>query len=155
MYKNKARGSGFTLLEVLLVIALLGILAGFSASSFRNYGKSVEIDLAGKNIIHDLRQMRARAAAGENRRNWGAHFVNGTRDYYELFSTPTDYADAAKIIINTIYLPSTIEFSTPSEGSGLDIIFSSISAATSANFIIINSEDIEKTINITTLGTVY
>jgi prepilin-type N-terminal cleavage/methylation domain-containing protein len=146
---------GFTLLELLLVVTILAILASFSASSYRNYGKSVELDSVGKNIVYDLRQMRSRAAAGDTRRNWGAHFVNGVQDYYELFSTPTNYADAGKTIVSSVYLPTTVKFTTPAESANLDIIFASIAATTNANSVIINSEGVTKTINVTASGTAY
>jgi prepilin-type N-terminal cleavage/methylation domain-containing protein len=146
---------GFTLLEILLVVAILAMLANFGAGSYRNYGKSVELEATGKNIIFDLRQMRSRAAAGDNRRNWGAHFVNGAQDYYELFSTPTNYADAAKTVLSAIYLPAAVNFEEPAESSNLDVIFSSITASADANSVVINSEGTAKTINVTVSGAVY
>jgi prepilin-type N-terminal cleavage/methylation domain-containing protein len=146
---------GFTLLEVLLVVSLLAMIAGFSVASYRNYGKTVEIDAVAKNIIYDLRQARSRAAAGEDRRNWGAHFANGAQDYYELFSTPTNYLDVSKTVISAIYLPATVHFITPAESANLDLIFSSIAGETTADFLTINSEDNTRTINVTASGAIY
>jgi prepilin-type N-terminal cleavage/methylation domain-containing protein len=146
---------GFTLLEVLLVVAVLGVMASFSVGVYRNYGANVQLDATRKNIIYDLRQMQVRASAGENRRNWGAHFVNGVQDYYELFSTPTNYADAGKTTINLVYLPGTISFIRPANSTNQDIIFAEITGATTADYVSINSENTTKTINVTVSGAVY
>jgi len=146
---------GFTLLEVLLVTALMAMIASYSIGVYRNYGKGIEVTATKKNIVYDLRQMQVRAASGENRRNWGAHFVNGAQDYYELFSSPTNYADSGKTIISVVYLPSTIIFTNPAEGNNLDIIFASISAGASANSVTISSEGSGQTVNVTASGAVY
>lgn len=147
--------SGFTLLEVLLVMAIMAMIAVFSVSSYRNYSKSIELDSTSKNIVYDLRQMQVRAASGESRLNFGAHLVNGTSDYYELFSSPTNYLDVSKNIISKIDLPVTVYFSSPIEGANKDIIFSSISGGTNADFLIITSEGNSKTVNVTASGAVY
>jgi prepilin-type N-terminal cleavage/methylation domain-containing protein len=146
---------GFTLLEVLLVMAIMAMIAVFSVSSYRNYSKSIELDSISKNIVYDLRQMQVRAASGENRLNFGAHLVNGTTDYYELFSSPTNYIDVSKTIISTINLPITVYFTVPAEGVNKDIIFSSISGGASADFLTISSEGNSQTVNVTASGAVY
>lgn len=152
IYRKK---TGFTLLELLLTISILAIIAGFGVSSYRNYGKNAELELTGKSIINDLRHIRIKASSGNERRAWGIHFVNGMDDYYELFSTPTTYSDGSKIITDTIYLPRSVELNNPSEGMTTDILFSSITGATTNHSITIESEGVQKTITVTTSGTVY
>jgi prepilin-type N-terminal cleavage/methylation domain-containing protein len=146
---------GFTLLEVLLVAALLAMIATFSVGVYRNYGVNIQLEATRKNIIYDLRQMQVRAAAGESRRNFGAHFVNGSQDYYELFSTPSNYADGGKTTLSLVYLPGTVVFIRPSNNASQDIIFSSITGATTADYITISSENNAKSVNTTASGSVY
>ncbi|HTW96215.1 MAG TPA: prepilin-type N-terminal cleavage/methylation domain-containing protein [Candidatus Methylomirabilis sp.] len=148
------RSQGFTLLEVLLVAALLAMIAGFSIGIYDNYGRNADLNSTAKNIIYDLRQMRSAAAAGENRRNWGMHLVNGSQDYYELFSSPTNYADPEKTMILSEYLPAGLHFVSPAEGISQDVIFASITGDTAAAAITIASSGSSVTINITASGAV-
>jgi len=155
IYENMLERRGFTLLEVLLVVAMMAMIASFSIASYRNYGKSVELDSVSKNIIYDLRQMQVRAASGESRLNWGVHFVNGSTDYYELFSSPTNYLDAAKTINSAVYLPTTVHFSKPADAASLDILFSRITGETSSDFLTVSSENTNRIINVTASGAIY
>jgi prepilin-type N-terminal cleavage/methylation domain-containing protein len=146
---------GFTLLEVLLVAAMLALIAGFSVGIYDNYSRSAQLDATGKNIISSLRQMQSYAMAGNGRLNWGVHFVNTSPNYYELFSSPTNYADAGKVTLGLVYLPGTIYFTTPSAGNTLDIIFSDISGNTSATSLTIAYPGGSRIINVTASGAAY
>jgi len=146
---------GFTLLEILLVVALMAVLAGFSVAVYRNYGASIQLDATRKNIIYDLRQMQTRAAAGQGRLNWGARFFNGTSDYYELFSSPSNYADIGKLTLSLVYLPGNVIFTRPANNSNQDIIFASITGATTADYVTISADNNAKNINVTVSGSVY
>jgi hypothetical protein len=99
--------------------------------------------------------MRVRAAGGEDRLNFGGHFVNGATDYYELFSSPSNYLDAGKKILSVVNLPITVKFAAPAEGVNKDILFNSISGDVSADFLTISSEGNNKTINVTASGAAY
>ena len=153
--KRANANPGFSLLELLLGLAILGLLAVFALGSYRNYAKGVELDFAAKNIAYDLRNARAKAMAGEGRFNWGIHFVNSASDYYEIFSSLTNYADGSKVIQSTNYLPTTITFSFPASSSTFDVIFSKIFATTTTSTISIVSEDITKNISVSSLEINY
>ncbi|RJQ31009.1 hypothetical protein C4572_02995 [Candidatus Parcubacteria bacterium] len=81
--------------------------------------------------------------------------MNGQDDYYEFFSTPSDYNDAEKTITNNVYLPGGIYFTAPADT--VDIIFGKITGATAATTTvsISNSDGISKTVTVTPAGTVY
>ena len=147
--------NGFSLIELLLGIAILALLAVFAFGSYRNYAKGIELGFTAKNIAYDLRNARAKAMGGEGRLNWGIHFVNSVSDYYEFFSSPTNYSDPDKIIQNTSFLPTNITFSLPVSSSTLDVIFSRIAATTTTTTITIVSEDVSKSINVSDLEISY
>lgn len=146
--------SAFSLIEILLVIAFLSVVAATGMSLYRNYLKSVEADTAADIIISDLKNIQTKAISGEDNLKWGIHFINGESDYYETFSTATDYA--AGTVKDTFYLPGTIVFSDPSEGNIKDIIFNKISGTISSETTLTIGSDIKsRTITVTAIGNIY
>lgn len=153
--KNCQDKMGFTLLELLLVIGILAIITAIGSGYYRNYARNVEFDSAAKNMLFSLKKAQAKAMAGEGALKWGVHVVNGTSDYYEIFSTPTNYADASRITSETIYISGSVALSDPSEGNSTDIIFDKISGAAAAASVAFSFEGSIKTITITATGNMY
>lgn len=121
---------GFSLLEILLVLGIIAVLGSTSIGIYRNFVKNVELKTVTQGIRADLKTARSKAQAGEENYKWGIRFANSTQDYYEVFSTPTDYADAGKQIRETIYLRGGVTFSNPTESNNKDVIFARISGTT-------------------------
>lgn len=140
---------GFSLIELLLVISILAILSTMTIGYYRNYAKSKELDLAYKNLTFHLKDVQGKAVNGEDQLKWGIHFVDTTIDYYEIFSTATNYAGGT--VIDTYYFPSNVAYS----GAVSDIIFDRITGTTSANTVTIISEGSSKTVTITAQGNIY
>ncbi len=154
-YQNWCRG--FSLLEIIIVMGIMVIIAGIGSGFYANYNKNVEIKAVAETLLFDLKQTQSKSMIGENDSTganvkWGIHFVNGATDYYEIFSTPTDYANAGKIVTITKYLPNGITFSDPATTE--DIIFNRISGRTTAATIVINFLTTAKTFTISTLGNI-
>ncbi|MEI7765714.1 MAG: prepilin-type N-terminal cleavage/methylation domain-containing protein, partial [bacterium] len=82
---------GFTLIELLIVVSVLVIISSIGVGSYMNYNKSVQINSVVQTVVFDLKQAQSKAMNGEGGYKWGIHFVNSATDYYEIFSTPTDY----------------------------------------------------------------
>ena len=143
---------GFTLLEALLVIAILAVVGVAGVGYYRNYVKASELEQASRTIIFDLRQVQAKAIAGEDAKNWGIRFWNvAGSDYYEKFLTLSNYSSGT--VKETTYLPGSVTFNTPPT---VDVIFTRIQGTTSPNAtIIIQSEGRTKDMNVTTTGNIY
>lgn len=134
---------GFSFIEIILVLAILSIIAAVSLPSFFGYKTITALKEGEKSIISKLRQAQGKAISNENFKKWGVRFVNplgSPTSYYELFNTPTNYADVTKVIVETIFLPDGIDFDTlPADGAAaIDVIFNQL----------LGTIDIAKTINI-------
>ncbi len=143
---------GFTLIELMLVISILVIISSIGVGSYINYGKSVQINSVVQTLVFDLKQTQSKAMTGEGGYKWGVHFVNDEKDYYEIFSTPTDYTDSSKEIISTNYLSSGVLFSDPADSNTKNIIFNQISGSTTETIISVVSQDLTKTITVSSVG---
>ncbi len=153
--KNLQNIAGFTLLELLMVISILAVITAIGSGYYRNYARNIEFDAAAKTMMFALKKAQAKAMAGEGTMKWGIHAVNGAEDYYEIFSTPTNYADSSKTISETTYVSSLLAFSDPSEGNSTDIIFDKINGAASAASVVFSFEGSTKTITVTAAGNIY
>ncbi|MFZ4631691.1 MAG: pilus assembly FimT family protein [Patescibacteria group bacterium] len=146
--------SGFTLLELMLVMSILVIIALASREVYNGFALGKNIDNISKTIVFDLRGARSNAMNGQEDSNWGVHFVNSTSDYYEIFTSPTVYGAFSSSVRTTVYLGSGISFSLPSEGNNQDIIFAKLSGtSTTANINIISTSN-QKTISVNSEGLV-
>lgn len=152
----KCSPRGFSLLELLIVIAIIALLGGVGSTYYRGFVKSIELQSISKTLGEDLRYARSKAMIGEGGVKWGVHVVNvsGGSQYYELFSTPTNYAGGT--VISTTTLSTGLTFSDPSSGTNKDIIFSKISGnPVASTTVVIESEGKYSTTTISSIGTVY
>ena len=152
--------SGFTLIEILLVMAIVSIVSAVTIGSYRSLVKKTEVDLTANNIIFNLKRTKANALSGVDNMRWGIHFVNSPTnvDYYEIFSTPTDFADPGVSVEDAVYLPVTVYFTDPSDVAGSkDIIFEKIRGTLSADgSIAISSVDnFSRSITINQIGNIH
>lgn len=114
------RKKAFTLLEILLVLALLGVLFGMSALYFQV--SQVRANLSGQVdiFVSYARLAQSDSASGKNEEAQGLHLDT---DSYVLFSGLTyNPADTSNTLLE---LPPTVEIQNIQlNGAGSDIIFS-------------------------------
>lgn len=65
---------GFTLLEILIVIALFGIVVGLSIPFYQSFQVSNQLDTTTFEIVQALRRAQASTMAGEDNQIFGVHF---------------------------------------------------------------------------------
>ena len=151
---NKNRG--FSLLELLIVMSVIVVLTAVGVGFYMNYGKTVDINSIVQVMASNLKETQSRSMINEGNFKWGMHFVNvsGGSNYYEIFSTPTDYTNAGKVILSTNYLSSGVTFSDPASGLSKNIIFNKISGGTSPDSVSLVAGTITKTINVSSIGSI-
>jgi len=150
-------GAGFTLLEMLIVVAVLAVIGALSANYLTSYQKDLNLDKDSSQIFNYLEEARNKSLAKEDNKAWGIHFENPASgsDFFELYSTDTNYAGGT--VSEKIYLSSGVVFSDPATGNSTDIQFSKLSAtivsATSVTIVSQTSNN-TKTITVNTEGRV-
>ncbi len=155
MNKNIKKSNGFSLLELLISIAIIGFLGAIGFVFMANYRGSVSLDSEANKLTSYLRQTQNRAMTGEDLSSWGIHFVNPSGeggDYYAIFKG-VSYSSTGTV--ETIYLSKNAKFNNPTDNTSKDVVFQRITGTTSSSTITIASKfrsDLTKDIIINPLG---
>ncbi|MDD3491778.1 MAG: prepilin-type N-terminal cleavage/methylation domain-containing protein [Candidatus Pacebacteria bacterium] len=149
----KKRVFGFTLLEVLIVIALTATIAGVGISSYVGQQRVKLLDNTVQEIVGFLRYAQQKSIAQEQGGQWGVRFENSLEEgnFYTLNFDPDsgafqDNYNLVKIIKDKIlsffrpfyafarviteterhYLPSGIKYQTPEDNDHVYVLFQSL-----------------------------
>lgn len=127
-FKKPQPESGFTIIELLISVAILLVLASLAIFSTRTLLRQVEIDSTGQNILSTLRLARSKTLASEGETTYGVHFE---ADKYVLFSGSSYDESAAG---NKEYTLNDTEVHSISLNGGpgvVDVIFDRVRGTTS------------------------
>jgi len=69
---------GFSLIEMLLSIALIGVLAGLSVPVYSGYVGHNDVHIAAQTVTQAYRHAQQYARSGEGDSEWGVRVVNGS-----------------------------------------------------------------------------
>lgn len=113
--------SGVTLLELLLVMAIIAILGGMASTFLFGQKLSTELEEETKRVVGVLRTAQNKAMTGVEGSQWGVHFDNtGADPFYDLF-WGTSYAAATTT--DRFFLSSGTTYSAPASGTSTDALF--------------------------------
>ena len=84
----RTNSSAFTLVELLIVIAVVGVLSAASIPVFSSFTNSQRLSQAAKDVKNDLRSAQNRAINGVEGKAWGVNVVVDNT-YYTMFKCPT------------------------------------------------------------------
>ena len=164
--------AAFTLMELVLVIAVLGVIAGLGIGNYANFLRQSSLDSAANEIIATLRKAQTNSQASSEGTGWGIWFDTTNKDNYKLFrgncSTPTSAScyqnsDCAATCDNnnqnaeTIYLPSSVEINSASFGGRQYATFDRPTGKPTSSYdgsvtIQLKGGSQQKTINVSALG---
>lgn len=123
---------GFTLIEMLVVLAVIAVISSLLIASYRTAQKRYALESAAQNLVSDLREVQAMAMSGAVKTTeiiygYGVHFDENT-SYYIIFAdkqfNDRRYQSGADIQIEKINLADQIKIAAVSpNNSGLDIVF--------------------------------
>ena len=114
---------GFTLVEILVVVGIIGLFLGLSLVQLRSFQQVSYLENTGREVIAALRLAQSRTLASEGALQHGVHFDTTTTPHqYTLFQGSSYGArDSAKDEITV--LQKTIEISVISLGGGDEVVF--------------------------------
>ncbi|MEI6310469.1 MAG: prepilin-type N-terminal cleavage/methylation domain-containing protein [bacterium] len=115
---SKRPGSGFTLIELIIVIVIVGILAGIAIPTYANYQARLTLQTALSQVESDLRNIQTKAKATGV--NYQATFPTDTSTYW-LNGVPKGLPAGVTItnssIITITYYPAYSPYESTSTGT--------------------------------------
>lgn len=131
--KRSRSQRGFTLVELIIIIALFAVVAGFSFPYFRSRNVQHILDSSSDELHGILRQAQGRAMSGHSSSAWGVHWGNGE---YVLFAGD-DYNARNTDLDLVIDYPNAINITTSVNVSGApypeDVVFEPLTGTTDAD----------------------
>jgi prepilin-type N-terminal cleavage/methylation domain-containing protein len=145
--KNNPSRRGFSLLEILLVIALMTVIVGIGTPALSRLFYRNNLNLDAENIKTDLYLAQTRAKAGENNSAWGVYLDGASSTIF----SGTSYAFRDISFDETNFLSGTI-----ASGSLNEIMFQEISGRpTASGTITLNLSGETENIKINGYGLIY
>ena len=138
--------SGFTLLEVLIVLVIIAVLVMIILGTFIEFRKSQAIEKDTELVVQVLNQARNQTLYSKNSSAYGVHF---STNEITLFTGSTFSAGA---IDNDNYILASTETSltTTLTGGGSDVVFKRLSGETEQDgTVVVSSSGITKTKTVT------
>jgi prepilin-type N-terminal cleavage/methylation domain-containing protein len=137
----------FTLIEMLLSIAVVAILAGIMVPIFLSFQTRNDVDIASLALVRSIRRAEQLSRNGEGDSAWGVNLLSGEITGFRGGS----YADRDATYDEIFFIPSNISFTGTSS-----MVFSKLygwpSASSTINLTSVNNEI--RTININSKGSV-
>jgi prepilin-type N-terminal cleavage/methylation domain-containing protein len=149
--------SGFTLIELVIVIAIISVLIAIVIPNFFSFNKSSNLDNSVREFISVLKLAQNKTLSSENYDQYGVYLNTGISPNQYIIFKGTDYASRDTSFDQLYSLPEIIEFYNVNLSGGNQIIFDRLTGASNSGDISIRLKiDINqnKTVYISSSGTI-
>ncbi len=123
------KSHGFTLLELIIVVGILGLLLAVIMPSFLNFRRNSILSTETQNVITLVNKARLSSMSSKEDFQYGVHFE---ADKVVLFQGDTYVAGAGtneELILNTALTLSSVVVN----GGGAEVVFQKVTGATNQN----------------------
>lgn len=125
---------GFTIIELLTVIAILTILTSISISLFRVFQKESGLTNTTEEIINMLRFAQNKTLASEESSQWGVYFSTSSSPQEYILFKGSDYASRDPAYDQVHKIPENVEiYEVDLTGGGLEIVFEKVLGSTDSS----------------------
>ena len=97
---------GFTLVELLIILAVITTLLGFVVVNLLGAQRRASIDTVVDTLVTDLKQQQFKSISGETSRGNGLYGIHVGNNYYTLFQGTTFSSSDPSNLVRTDSVPS-------------------------------------------------
>lgn len=119
---------GFTLIEFLIMAAIIILLGTFGVIAFSNYNKKYTLEYARTKIIAEINYARSQTLGSENRSSWGIRFESSRIIRFKGTAYNSGDPSNAEVL-----LPRDTSINSINLGGSLDVVFDRLTGRTSNN----------------------
>ncbi|MBI5077864.1 MAG: prepilin-type N-terminal cleavage/methylation domain-containing protein [Candidatus Yonathbacteria bacterium] len=121
---------GFTALEILIVISILGVLLTIIVPSFRSFRQKSILNTETMELLTTINRARLLSVSSKNDQQFGVHFESGK---VVLFQGTVYYVASTTTNEAHIFDPAVTLSSITVNGGGSDVVFQKVTGATTQN----------------------
>lgn len=127
--KNKSK-RGFTLIEISIIVALIGILLSVSLAGFVFQRKATDLKGSAEEVINILRLAQSKTLGSTDNAQYGVYFSNSISPNQYILFTGANYASRNPSLDIVYSLPGTMEFYSINFNGGNELVFEKLTGET-------------------------
>lgn len=126
---NKKNNSGFTLVEIIIAVAIISILLGVASSNFFSIKENSDLKNNAQEFVSALKFAQNKAVSSEDNSKYGIYInTQVSPNLYILFKGDS-YASRIPASDQVNFLQDTIEFNSVDLGGGNEMVFDRLTGA--------------------------